>query len=847
MGRHALLIGIDDYQFAPLSSCVNDAAAMRDMLVKLDLFKENECTLMTSPQQAPGNSLPTRKAILQFLLNFYDAQRHLDRLAVFFAGHGLSVRLGRAADELRTAIVPAGVHRLRHSGDELIDLDELLGRFARRGAKEQYWIIDACRNVVENTVPNVSEIGWDRPAGDDVREAYEMAQAVLYAVAPLGQARAAKGGHGVVTGHLLDALACRGAAEWGAGGWYDEARNSWLFDLESLADYARRRIRPTLAKGSWQAQYLLPQCWKSEKGPSPLLEVNTIEDRPFGTFVTPPEAASALNISLKVRRNTVSSWPPRTNGEMVMLAPERYRLEARLADLATNWSPPHLPDPPVVDVRDVGRFDVVVQPRMEAQPGAPPPSDGAGPADLSIAPATGRVSLAITPKAPEFVPSADAHGGPETFRDGTGSRRRGRYKLGAPTLTVRTIDPGATVHLTRLTGGNDERVEHPNVPIGLSEGIWRIEIRIGKDVIGFYEDDFAAGEHYDIVATAQVTPALAALMPDPTGEANRAANHPRPDLIVSQAIGPMQGAILPTLLPLLALKPLDHENNILNSFAPLGIPRHEQRTSHPVAVALAFDGPWTQRDLRLRGAAASVYAAVSGQLIWRDGSMRTSLFMIDDPERDDLVAVTVPGMKTVSVGSPKVPNHCTTIAMTLWPDGRNDVSVSLFKLPPGSDQAVPPERLSRALTIATRLYGAGHRVDQVEYGVLSSIATDSFRDPVLSAIAWFARDGRLKSDRTLSPGRRKYLMERQASVCDFLRAAMPELADTLVTNAVSGPNPVAALDTLVDDPNFPQPVLADALSRLARHAFSRLQLQHWSVIRFQNLAPDAVFNVASAH
>ncbi|NEH49579.1 hypothetical protein GR210_12380 [Rhizobium leguminosarum] len=844
MGRHALLIGIDDYQFAPLSSCVNDAVALRDMLVKLDLFKADECTLMTSPLQAQSGRLPTRKEILQFLLGFYDSQQQLDRLFVFFAGHGLSVRLGRAADELRTAIVPAGVHQLRHSGDELIDLDELLGRFARRGVKEQYWIIDACRNVAEDVVPNVTEIGWDRPAANDAREAYEMAQAVLYAVAPLGQARAAVGGHGVVTGHILDALGCRGEAEWGAGGWYDEARNSWLFDLESLADYARRRIEPTLSKGSWQARYLLPRCWKSEKKPGPLLEVNAIKDRPFGVYVSPPEAASALAISLKVKRHTVSSWPPRANGELVMLTPERYRLEVQLSDQASDWMPPQVPDPPVVDLRDVGRFDIVLQPRIAARVEESLGRDEPPPSDPNSAAKTGSVTLAVTAVAPEFIPSTDPQKGPKAFRD-EGPGQGGHYELPEPTVTVRATDPGVTLHLFRLTGGNEEREEKPNVPIRLSEGLWRIEIRIGNDVIGLLEDDFAAGEHYDLDATAQITPALAALILGPEGEVFRAPEDPPRALMPSETIGAMQGAILPTLLPLFALKPLDSGNQVLSSFSPrLGIPHHEQRSSIPLAVALAFDGAWSSPDLGQYVAHASVRAGIPGTLIWRDGSRRTSIFIVDDVKREDMLTLAVPG-RTISVASPKLPNYCATVAATLWPDGRNDVSVSLFKLPAGSDQAIRPGRLSRALTIAARLSGAGKGVDEVDYDVFSMISEGSQGDPVLGALAWFARDSRLKRDRSLVPELRNRLIVRQGLICQFLVAVVPQLADTRVIDAVSGSNPALALDVLLDDNAMTQPVLAGTVSVLAKHAISRGHLKHWSVIRFQDLDADAVFNVAS--
>ena len=129
MPSRGLFIGIDHYSFEPLTSCVNDAVAMRDCFVALGLLAQAECTLMTAPSVPGSRGEPTREGILDALLTLYDAQEPVDRLFVYFSGHGLSARLGREANALRTVIVPAGVTQLTNSGNRLIDLDELVGRF----------------------------------------------------------------------------------------------------------------------------------------------------------------------------------------------------------------------------------------------------------------------------------------------------------------------------------------------------------------------------------------------------------------------------------------------------------------------------------------------------------------------------------------------------------------------------------------------------------------------------------------------------------------------------------------------------------------------------------------------
>lgn len=832
MRHHALFIGIDDYDFAPLTASVNDAVSMRDCM--MGFAQPPDCTLMTSPPHPDSVAEPTRKAILDFLLRFYDSAAPLDALTVFYAGHGLSARLGRAADRLATILVPAGVKQLKNSGDQMIDLDELVGRFRRRGAKNQYWIIDACRNELEGPPPKVGIIGWDDPVIGDPREAFEMAQSVLYAVAPLGQAQATRGGHGRVTSHLLDALNCRNEAEWGGGGWYDEGQDTFLFNLDSLADYARRRILPTLVGGDWQAQYFLPQCWNGEKKPDPLL-TKAIVDRPFSVSVIPPEAAGAVSVALKVKKQQVASWPPNANGTAVKLLPERYRLDVRLAG-AQQWSLPQLPNPPLIDVRDVGHLDI---------PLAPPPLDGIDAArSRGMAPPTPSPSVGV-----EFVPPILVRGGVVDHAKYIDTPEDAHYEVTSPVITVNAIDPGVTLHLTRLAGGKEERDERPGVPITLSEGLWRIEIKIGSDVIGVVEDYFADAQRYAISATAQVTPALAALMSDPAAEALQAVQSPHTALTPSETIGSMQGAILPTLLPLLALKPLDRNNAVLQGFSSrLGIPIFEQRTPSPLAVALAFDGPWVDDDVRERAALVSVRPGRADgdqdYVVWRDASSRISLLLIDDDlPRGDLLLVTVPGgWGEISVAVPKVPKYCTTAAITLWPDGRHDISVSLFMLPPGVDQLVRPGRLSRSLAIATRLYRSGRSTDDVDYDVFSLISSGSYGDPTLGAVAWFMRARKLRDDRELSPAERAKLQARQGAIAMFLRNAVPDFADGRVINALSAPNPDYALDRLLDDQAIGQPVLADALSTLARRAIVREQLDHWSVARFQLLAPEAVFN-----
>jgi hypothetical protein len=168
-------------------------------------------------------------------------------------------------------------------------------------------------------------------------------------------------------------------------------------------------------------------------------------------------------------------------------------------------------------------------------------------------------------------------------------------------------------------------------------------------------------------------------------------------------------------------------------------------------------------------------------------------------------------------------------------------------LPPGADQLVRPARLSRSLAIAARLYRSDRSTDDVDYDVFSLISSGSYGDPTLGALAWFMRARKLKNDRELPAEEQSKLKARQVAIAAFLSNAVPDFTDGRVINALTAPDSARELDRLLDDQRVGQPVLADALSALARRAIARDQLDHWSVARFQLLAPDAVFNSALSH
>jgi hypothetical protein len=149
--RRALLIGINDYEprlsnavtgrhFRNLEGAVNDVELMRDILLSVYKFRDEEIVVLTN--QAAG-----RAAILNAIDNhLIDGAREGDVLFFYFSGHGSQVKnsLSEEPDHLDESIVPADAWE----GASDIRDKELRRRFVPlldRGARLTV-ILDSCHS-----------------------------------------------------------------------------------------------------------------------------------------------------------------------------------------------------------------------------------------------------------------------------------------------------------------------------------------------------------------------------------------------------------------------------------------------------------------------------------------------------------------------------------------------------------------------------------------------------------------------------------------------------------------------------------------------------------------------------
>jgi hypothetical protein len=368
-------------------------------------------------------------------------------------------------------------------------------------------------------------------------------------------------------------------------------------------------------------------------------------------------------------------------------------------------------------------------------------------------------------------------------------------------------------------------------------------VTLGDETISAVRIVLHRGEHRTVKAVAQITPATAALLrPPPDGEP--AAPSPA-TVTLSAALGPIQGAILPTILPLLALKLYDAERTVLSEFDHLAIPvvpRDDVPEGEvPFAVAIATDGRRLTEHHPIVGGA---------RLAWVGSSSRVALFAGWRRDRDDTVAVDF-GSHRMTVAAPRVRGGLTVIGAATWPDGRLDLSIGLYRLPLGTSwdpevARIPVEWIARALALAAPLFRAGVNLAEVPDEVLHDVASGARTDPVIGALAFHAHDRLVMppapgvDDAIAGPAR-----QMQAAIRSKLRHYSGDLPDSRIIAALDTDRESRreALAAMLDDPDLRQPVLAASLAHLAQAAIEAGREDHWAVDRYDRIIPGQVFNV----
>ncbi len=783
-GSAAIIIGIDAYAAQPLTSAVNDARLFAKTLVDLGLVG-SDIRMLAAPSDNEDD-LPTRRGILDALRPYYTGEKSVDRLFVYYAGHGLLTFADPGRAIPRTALVPVDMRDLATDGDTLIDLDSVLVRLRFSGPAEQFFFIDACRDLAYDDYPDTTmALGWTA-----VQPGAERKQAILYAVPPLGKAQSEHEGLGVMTRHLVDAFHGRGIALD-----YSDDLRKYVVSPESVAAYVQKRVHETVgAVPLWQRNYILPRLDHREPKTGPIREIDQPSLAHLTLYVRPQEAEAATHVRLTQMETPVCSWPPNSYRQPFAIEPRRYWLEAQSdAGMAE-------PAQQRIDAREEHEATIEIQEPTIGEPTIGlPASEEPGPSE------------------PELV----------TYRDTTA------FLLPPPpqgTIIAEALEPQSTVELQQIDPPYRQWVSPHRLEQSVPPGAYRIRFRLGRDIFSESEIDVRDRTVVRVTPTIGASPLIQELL---------GAYWPQTQAVVSETIGPIQAGVLPTVLPIIGIKPFDRTHELVGRLDG-AVPQLDPNAfgMRPVSLVLAVDGnrwplPASEVLRSARGTVEGTGPPVDipiAPLLTGFGDGRVGLGTIAAPARSFVIHVQSPYIGAITLTAASLNRRVTVIALTFRPDGSFDLSQNLLRIPGlHYDELVtniPYGRMLRDLQLGQRLYESGELVESTGSSqLLTDLLYAKWTDPVLSCMAAFAwSDAGLPGEGLL------------AATARNLRRYFGDLADTRVIHGLAFPaEREQTLSDMLDTDELP--VLARSAAELARYAQERSRDNHAVVALSRRVMP----------
>jgi hypothetical protein len=780
MNARAIIIGIDGYAEQPLTSAVRDAEAFRDRLVGLELVRPEDVVLLT-------DAAADRAGIGAALKGVYDDGLGLDRLYLYFSGHGMMAPTDAAGSVMCTALIPADVADLAADGYKLINFDDLCDRLRFAGPKEQLFFIDACRDLAFGAAPgNVPPLNWPaspNPSGP------ANAQATLFAVSPRGQALGARDGMGVMTAHLLDAL-----ADDGTGVEWSEELGHYVITMESVRHCVRANVRAAVQnRPFWERQYMLPELVTFDP---PLTPIRTVADPPrraLTVTIEPAAAAGMTRVSLSQRRNELAAptWPPSRSGDAVPVEPQRYQI------VATSRAGDAVADPPLIDVRV--RSTAVV--RVVPPDAAGPPASGA---DQFL---PGRADVVDNDLLRAMPP-------PTTPPDPPSDPAPARVRAAA-------LEANTVIEVEGLEAPYRRWSDHGRLDREVPPGFYRIRFRLGDDVFCGTELEAVPGGDLTVHPTVAPSAVLSQMLGDRT---------PRSDVVLSESIGPIQSAVVDTMLPIIGVKPFDRTGQLFSQFTGL-VPVLDPAAfaDRPLSVVVAVEGgrwPWPVEEVlagmscqcRRHDAGGDTVVTVGLRPLRSAVGRRVALGVTIAPADAFTVTLSGPHFGRIELAAASIPGRISVVTVTLSADGALSMRQNLLRFPgrvyPEPVPDVPYGRMLRELQIGQRLYEGGELVstgDAVDAGTLRELLHAKWTDPVLGCMAYHAWADAARLDQ------QSYARSSAHQTATNLLRYFPTVPDTVVIDGLERPRQadtayrhLLALDHV--------PVLARSARELARFA-----------------------------
>ena len=369
----------------------------------------------------------------------------------------------------------------------------------------------------------------------------------------------------------------------------------------------------------------------------------------------------------------------------------------------------------------------------------------------------------------------------------------------------------------------------------MSPGPYRVEFRLGPDVFSRQELFLRADEHLTVQPLAAITPLLAETVAGGTGAPSV--------LVVSETIGSIQAAVLPTLLPMIAIKPFDLKNEVFQRFNGL-FPAADaaQFDNRPLSLVLAIDGnSWS----------APVSAILRGIRCWvarPDGNERTELEPLPPldgraereglgfqrlyraiapaPSGSFLITLSSEELGEFTLASAGLKNRATVVTAILRPDGTVDVAQNMLRIPgmvytPIESPPASYGRLLRTLQIGQALYRSGELVNcAAKRGgdetspLLSDALHAKWVDPILGCMAYYAVKRALASG---EEGTASWSPEILRKAAENMQLYLADLPDSYIVAAseFGYPEPGRYFEYIYGGYGGSLPLLAESARQLA--------------------------------
>jgi hypothetical protein len=407
-------------------------------------------------------------------------------------------------------------------------------------------------------------------------------------------------------------------------------------------------------------------------------------------------------------------------------------------------------------------------------------------------------------------------------------------------LKIQSVDPNVIVRIEAMAGTREIYEISNDSEISVPAGPYHVEVMLGGDLLNKTDLVLMPGQSRTIQTVAEQGEATTQLLSG-VATPGRTAYQP------SEAIGLIQGAVLPTLLPLIALKYFDCSNDIL-SHLNICVPALPPATdpSGYVAIAMALEGQWKESPAQVWQQVHVNWRTLGGPSQLESGGNFSAMSPISERVSTAFakpglgscqVIVTVPELMELDIASCTTLRRATCIGLVLHADGRIRLTQSLL-LPPGvepelENRTIKPQRVARLLALAASIYADGSHSRTLTHPELVELEYGKWTDPLLGVLAWLSRNGLYGSP---SWGVPKTDTDEVANNLARFFAGVPDVS---VIQALRGHSDWS---NLISNPSV-SPLFAATARILSAEAIRRNRQDSPIVDRSRRLSSDSIWNV----